>query len=148
MSGDLHELDAAFELPEVISDVKMRNLYEVIVVRLQKEARNLPMNTVQQLLIERIAYNYIVLRVKERGELGGFNTTNGQRDFNSFWLSMTQEFNRMVGKNSAAEVSDRKKLLDEIGKVILSTISSTVNDPRVRGELLEKMAADLQSVGI
>jgi hypothetical protein len=55
MTMAYEDLDPAFVLPENIADDRLRGLYEVIVQRLRHEARDLPMNTVQQLLIERIA---------------------------------------------------------------------------------------------
>ena len=67
-SDDFAPLDGAFYLPEHIEDTNLRQLYEVLVSRMRREAATLPMNTVQQLLIERIAYNYIVMREKERSE--------------------------------------------------------------------------------
>jgi len=143
----LDNLDGAFELPEEINDPKLRELYEVLVFRMRNEAKHLPMNTVQQLLIERIAYNYIVLRSKERGSLGGFNNSNIQKDFNTFWLSMTQEFNRMLGKTDPMSSVERKTLMREMQEIIMSTVS-TISDPRVRADVLEKMAAAFETAGI
>lgn len=143
----LDTLDGAFELPEEINDPKLRELYEVLVFRMRAEARHLPMNTVQQLLIERIAYNYIVLRSKERGALGGFSNSNIQKDFNTFWLTMTQEFNRMLGKTDPMSSTERKALMREMQEIIMSTVSA-VNDPKIRSELLERMAAAFESAGI
>ncbi len=147
MAGDLRDLDAAFTLPDVVTDPELRALYEVLIARMREEARHLPMNTIQQLLIERIATNYIVLRSKERGELGGFAHSNVQKDYNIFWLSMTQEFNRMLGKADPLNGNDRKSLLKEMQKIIVSTVA-TVADPKVRAELLEKMAAAFETAGI
>ncbi len=143
----LDSLDGAFELPEQISDPKLRELYEVLIFRMRNEAKHLPMNTVQQLLIERIAYNYIVLRSKERGELGGFNNSSIQKDFNTFWLSMTAEFNRMLGKSDPMSSNERKTLMREMQEIIMSTVS-TISDPQVRADVLEKMAAAFEQSGI
>ncbi len=147
MAGRLDELDAAFELPDVIDDPKLRELYEVLVHRMREEARHLPMNTVQQLLIERIATNYIVLRYKERGELGGFGSTSVQKDFNTFWLSMTQEFNRMLGKVEPLQGADRKALLRDMQKIFVEVVA-TVSDAHVRSELMLNLAAACEKAGI
>lgn len=145
---DLRDLDAAFELPDCVSDAKLRGLYEVLVARLRDEARDLPMNTVQQLLIERIAYNYIVLRSKERGELGGFAHSTVQKDYNTFWLTMTSEFNRMLGKSvDPIKSGDRKALMREMQQIILGVVQ-TIPDPKVRAEVLEKMASAFETAGI
>jgi hypothetical protein len=143
----LEDLDAAFELPDIITDQKLRALYEVLVHRMRYEARDLPMNTVQQLLIERIAYNYIVLRSKERGELGGFSHSTVQKDFNSFWLSMTAEFNRLMGKTEGVVANERKTMGKQMQTIILNTLSQ-VTDAKVRSELLQKLAVEFDKAGI
>lgn len=145
---DLASLDAAFDLNDNISDDRMRGLYEILVARMRTEAKDLPMNTVQQLLIERIAYNYIVMREKERGQLGGFNTTAVQKDFNTFWLSMTQEFNRMLTRSDALSGNDRKAMLRDIQQLILNTVNQSVSDPRTRSTLLTNMASAFENVKI
>jgi hypothetical protein len=147
-SDELSSLDGAFTLPEHIEDEKMRALYEVLIFRMRKEAADLPMNTVQQLLIERIAYNYIVMRQKERGDLGGFNSTAVQKDFNTFWLSMTQEFNRMLVKAETLNGHERKSLLREVQTLILQSVNEAVTDPRTRSNLLTQMATAFEKVKI
>lgn len=147
MSADMHELDAAFELPDVIQDAKLRTLYEVLVARMRREASHLPMNTIQQLLIERIAYNYIVLRSKERGELGGFAHSTVQKDYNTFWLTMTAEFNRMLGKSDVMNGHDRKALMRDMQAIIVNSVSG-LRDPKERAEVLEKLAAEFEKAGI
>ncbi len=147
MAGDLTDLDAAYELPENVTDPKMRGLYEVLVHRMRNEAKHLPMNTVQMLLIERIAYNYIVLRGKEAGDAGGFANAAQQKDFNSFWLSMTAEFNRMLGKVEVPAATDRRAVFREMQQIIAQTVA-TVPDPKIRSELLEKMALAFENAGI
>jgi hypothetical protein len=147
-NDDIAALDGAFTLPDHVDDPKLRELYEVLIHRMQDEAKDLPMNTVQQLLIERIAYNYIVMREKERGALGGFPNTNSQRDFNTFWLSMTQEFNRMLTKAEVLSGQERKALLREVQQLILNTVNHAVTDPRMRSSLLTSMASAFEAVKI
>jgi len=147
MAGNLEELDGAFELPANVSDPKMRELYEVLVAKMRADARHLPMNTVQQLLIERICYNYIVLRSKEAGELGGFGSASVQKDYNTFWLSMTSEFNKLLGKVEPLSGADKKAFLREMQQIIVNTVS-TVPDPKTRSGLLERFAAAFEHAGI
>lgn len=145
---DLDALDDAYELPDTFDDPKLRQLYEVLIARMRKEAEDLPMNTVQQLLIERIAFNYIVLRAREKGDMGGFGTAAGQKEFNVFWLSMTQEFNRMLTKTETMSGTDRKQLLRAVQGLILNTVNASVNDPKTRSDLLSNMAAAFENVKI
>ncbi len=145
---DFVDLDDAFTLPDAVSDAKLRSLYEVLVVRMRKEARDLPMTTVQQLLIERIAYNYIVLRSRENGEMGGFQSAAIQKDFNTFWLSMTQEFNRMLNKQETLTGNERKNLLRAVQQTILKTVNASVSDPQTRSALLVNMASAFEGIKI
>jgi hypothetical protein len=145
---DWSNLDGAFYLPDAIDDTRLRDLYEVLIARMRHEAKDLPMNTVQQLLIERIAYNYIILRVKETGDLGGFATTAAQKDFNTFWLSMTQEFNRMLSKAETMTGNERKTMLREVQRLIVTSVNQAVTDPRTRSNLLTSMASAFEQVKI
>lgn len=147
MARSLSDLDLAFELPATITNPRLRELYEVLVFRMRDEAKHLPMNTVQQLLIERICYNYIVMRAKENNELGGFGSASVQKDFNTFWLSMTAEFNKILGKVEPLQGADRRAFLKDMQQII-TKIVSTVPDPTTRGNLYEQMATAFEHAGI
>lgn len=142
----LDALDDAFHLPDSIEDPRLRRLYEVLVFRMRTEARDLPMNTVQQLLIERIAFCYVMMRDRENN--GGFQSPASIKDFNAFWLSMTQEFNRMLGKAETLSGNERKNLLREVQRLILATVNGSVQDPKTRSNLLRNMAAAFENVKI
>jgi hypothetical protein len=137
--NDLDSLDIAFKLPEAITDPDLRTLYEIIVVRMRREAEHLPMNTVQQLLIERIAYNYIILRDNENNNT--FAHTTAQKDFNSFWLNMTKEFNLAL---RTTDVDFREALLAQVADVIESTLSEVDSD--TAKDLREKMASAFKDI--
>lgn len=144
----LEELDAAFDLPdEVCGDQGLRNLYEVIVARMRREAMYLPMNTVQQLLIERIAFNYITLKMKERHAVGdpeGFSTASVQKDFNTFWLSMTKEFNGLLDRSNK---SARESILSEVRDLVLNTLSE-LTDPEERRSLMLRFSSAFEAAGL
>jgi hypothetical protein len=146
VSLPLDALDDAFHLPDTITDVRLRRLYEVLVFRMRAEARDLPMNTVQQLLIERIASNYVYMRDKENS--GQFASPASQKDFNTFWLSMTQEFNRMLTKADTLSGNDKRNLLRDVQRTILATVNGSVQDPKTRAALLRNMAAAFENVKI
>lgn len=136
------DLARAFELPAWLNEENaqgLRELHSAIVSRLRSEARGMPMNTVQQLLLERIAYNYVVLKFKE--ETNGFTTATQQKDFNTWWLSMTQEFNKLLMAN---QDKMREALLLEVQRVTTEALS-LVKDPddrrNVRLALSEGFAA-------
>ncbi len=144
----LDSLDHAFTLSEgVCSDPEMRDLYEILVTRMRREAQYLPMNTVQQLLIERIAHNYIVLRMREREPIGtpnGFESARTQKDFNTFWLSMTHEFNGMIQR---ADKGNRDAILGEVRDLVLQTLSK-VKDASTRRELMLSFSEAFDQAGL
>lgn len=145
----LDSLDAAFDLPEsVCNDQELRGLYEVIVQRMRREAQYLPMNTVQQLLIERIASNYVVLRMKERAAVGaadGFASASVQKDFNTFWLSMTREFNALLDRSNAG---NREAILGEVRDIVLSALGKEVRDPTQRQQLMLSFSQAFEAAGL
>lgn len=126
----LDGLDAAFTLPDNIDDADLRELYDVLVVRMRREAEGLAMNTVQILLIERIAYNYVVMRHRERRPTtgpGATANTRDHKDFNTFWLSMTQEFNRQL---NVAKTDIRKQVINEFMTKVGSSLARVLSEPQ------------------
>lgn len=134
------DLDAAFTLPEtLVPDPRMRALYDVIVARLRKESSHIQMGTIQLLLIERIAFNYIVLKSKEGHPIGdpqGFAHATVQKDWNTFWMAMTTQFNNLLAKSKSA---DRSAIMSEVREIIVTTLDK-VSDRRVKQEMLAHFA--------
>lgn len=125
----IHPLpDNVYNLPDSIDDPALVEMYNVIVHNLKEEASTLPMNTVQQLLLERIAYNYILLRWKENRD--GWTHERNQKEFHTFWLSMTAEFNRNLRAAKADELvmAIKDKMMIAV-KNALETVPSDVRSP-------------------
>lgn len=144
-SGD--ELDLAFKLPANVTDPDLRVLYEILVRRMRKEASHLPMNTVQLLLIERIAYNYIVMRSKEAAntvEEGAFSHATQQKEFNTFWLSMTQEFNKQM---RATDAEFRAQVMKTMASAVVGVLRE-IDDPVLQAKLRIKIADAIESQGL
>lgn len=131
-------LTRAFQLPdEIVEDDELLGLYNEIVDRLRRESAGLSMNTVQQLLLERIANFYVQIKFKEANG----SSIREVKDFNAFWLTMTQEFNRLL-------IASQAQLLDaqrsEINKIITSAvelIEDAENRRLVRRSLAEGFAS-------
>lgn len=137
------DLSPAFDLTfteDVPEDLV--TLHGAIVARLRREAAGLPMNTTQTLLLERIAHNYIVLRMKERS--GGFTTPAQQKDFNTFWLSMTQEFNRLLMNN---QDKMREALLLEISSIVMGGLDM-IHDAEDRKALRRHFQAEFAAIDV
>jgi len=145
--NDISDLDGIFDLPEAITkDPKLVEAYNVIVNRLKRESQHVKMNTVQLLLIERIANNYIGLKSKERhaiGDVGGFAHTTAQKDFNTFWLGMTQQFQRSLEKSVGGE---REAALVEALSIIRGVLAK--ESPQVRNRLMGQLADAFETQGL
>lgn len=148
--SDLNPLDGppddglaeAFKLPQSIQDSEaMAGLHAEIVLRLRREAAGLSMNTVQQLLLERIATFYVQTKIRELEGVG----VKELRELNSFWLSMTQEFNRLL---LASQDKLRDALFMEIQKVLESALKETVDDADTRKKLRMRLAGDFAALDL
>jgi hypothetical protein len=145
VSGALDSLDSAFTLPEQItSNPVLQNLYEVIVSRMRRESEGVPMNTIQTLLMERIALNYITMKAREQGLLEPLSAA-AQKDHQTWWLAMTAQFNKQLNKATEQEYKD--KILREVLNVIVSVLSK-VEDPKLKKQLKDDLMAGFEAAGI
>lgn len=139
-------LDAAFDLPTFVTDnARLQDLHRRIVNRLRKESEGVPMDTIQLLLLERIAFNYIVMKAREMGELDMGNA-RAQKDFQTFWLAMTNQFSKNLQKATAAE--DREKTLREVRDIVIETLSKGVDDKEMKMKLLGDFSTAFANAGI
>lgn len=134
----LDELASAFTLPDYLAeDDELVALHEEIVRRLRREAAGLPMKTAHMLLIERIATFYITIRYKENNDsFRGYQ----QKEFNAYWLSLTQEFNRVLQAN---DEKLREAMLLEVQDIVtkaVGLISDATDRQNVRRQLAEGFA--------
>jgi|AntRauTorcE11897_2_1112592.scaffolds.fasta_scaffold27086_1 ribulose bisphosphate carboxylase small subunit len=135
-------LDLAFDLPqEFEDDPYLSSLYREIIARLRVEANGLPMNTVQTLLLERIAFFYINLKRSERSE--ALSPTR-HKDLVSFWLNMTSEFNKQL---AAGHEQLRDALLLSISKMVMSKIDE-IEDQETRQQLRILLSEGFAEMGL
>lgn len=138
-------LDAAFELPEfVTAHPTLVQLHRAICNRLRQEAEGVPMDTIQVLLLERIAFNYIVMKARERGVLN-LGSERAQKDFQTFWLAMTNQFSKNLQKATAAE--DRERTLKEVRDIVMNTLAK-VDDRETQKKLVGDFARAFEAAGI
>jgi hypothetical protein len=142
--SDLDSLDVVFDLPDTITDDRIRSMYEVLVHRMRREAANLPMTTTQHLLIERICTIYVSIRQRESGAAAEFLSASDQKSINAFWLSLVAEFNKIL---KAPEADMKKALIKDVGFAIKRAINSTLEDP-ARRVLTEKISNALDAIGV
>lgn len=141
---DLSMLDDAFDLPEsAVPDERYRMLYQVIVHRLLEESKNVPMNTAQLLLIERIAANYIYIKVRESGGIESLNPL-AQDKMNTYFLATLAQFQKMLAKATAQE--DRESTLREVRDIITKVFKSS-NSP-AKQEVFQELLEEFKKVGV
>lgn len=140
--GDLSSLDYAFEVSDDIKDQNLRMLYESIVHRMRTEAAHLPMNTMQQLVIERIARYYVLMLSWERSPQ--FNMRDDTR-YNEHWMKMAAQFNAMLMK--ATPAAQRDAFLERIALVI-SGVLQTIDDEAVKFEVFQKFMFAFKKEGL
>lgn len=142
---DLSMLDDAFDLPEsAVPQERYRMLYQVIVHRLLEESQNVPMNTAQLLLIERIAANYIYIKVRESGGIENMNPL-AQDKMNTYFLATLAQFQKMLAK--ATDQEDREATLREVRDIIVKVANSAGNDT-AKKEVLSALVEEFKKVGI
>lgn len=135
-------MDVAFTVPAHIAGTKWEPVYNEMLDRMRREASGLTMNTVQILLIERIARFYVDMRLREDDGTQAQLSVKDQKEFNSFWLSMTQEFNKQL-LNGQEKV--REALVLEIQKILSSRLP-LVKDDTERKNLRRALQEDFASL--
>lgn len=131
-------LERAFRPPTYISDdPELFALYEEMVRRLRSESMGIPMHTMQEFLIERIATRYVIIRYREEHGWLGINT---EKEFNQQWLELVKEWNRVL---AAGHEKLRDAVLRESEEIALAGIN-LIRDPedrqRVRLHFKERFA--------
>jgi hypothetical protein len=144
VNRDISMLDAAFNLPEsAVPDLTYRMLYQVIVQRLLEESQNVPMNTAQLLLIERIAANYIYIKVREAGGIENMNPL-AQDKMNTYFLATLAQFQKMLAKATAQE--DREQTMREVRDIIVRAFKAS--DSPAKQQVLQDLLEEFKKVGI
>lgn len=122
-----NRLQAAFKLPDhVEADELLAGVFDEMVIRLRREAEGIPMSTVQQLLIERIASMYVQIRYMEKT---GFDGVNKQKELNDYWLKLVAEFNRLLSSNDDKR---REQLLLDVQNVVMESLKLISDDEERR----------------
>lgn len=144
--------DSAFSVPEFITaDGKGEDLvllYNVIVQRMREETTGVAMTTIAEMLLERVATNYVILRWRERQapKAGGFDTSGQAKDYNLFWLSLTREFTVLTKSTVDVGESYKKAVLDSVSNAISTALYGM--HPDVAGPLRSKLANAFADAGL
>jgi hypothetical protein len=130
-----NRLEDIFTLPEEYAqDERIVRWYDEIVTRMRREAAGVPMNTTQQLLLERIAFFYVRMRHKEMLD-GGF-TLRDQKEMTASLQTSLDSFNRLLEKNSDKVHKENLGRILGIMNEILPMISDKSEQTRIRTHLI------------
>lgn len=119
--GNLPDLGPAFRLPEAVAaDPDLVELYVQTVNRMRQESRGIPMHTVQEFLLERIATQYVLIRYREiHNDWVGLGVT-ASRDANQQWLDLVKEWNKVL---ASGHEKLRDAVLQEVQQAVLDGIA-------------------------
>jgi hypothetical protein len=137
-------LDRLFQLPEWVGDPELRHSYEVIVARLRRETEHLPLNTLQQLRIERIVFNYIVLKFRESQAASEFAFAENLKDWNTYWAAITREFDAVL---KAWQPKEQDAIMAMVRSAVAEVIA-TVEDTGVRNDLVRRFPDTFIRMGL
>lgn len=143
-STDLQELgDLAIRLPaEVAADPRYVALYQEWLEKLRAEAVGIPMHTVQQFLLERIASGYVVIRYRENEDT--WATPTMARGANAHWLDLVKEWNKVLAANQELQ---RDAVARAAEQAALDSLSM-IEDPELRGRLRQHFKERFSAIGL
>lgn len=138
-------LEAAFELPEsAVGDLNFRMLHAALVDKLLDEAKNVPMQTAQYILIERIATKYIYIKYRESAGFDSMNPIAADKE-NTHLLALLAQFQKMLAKATAQE--DRENTLREVRDIIVRVFKNSAQDDG-RKAAFQELLKEFEKVGI
>ena len=135
------DLEAAFRLPLILQDDPMYvGIYNDMMERLQREASGVPMTTLQKLLMERITSLYVTIRWREDNDT--WRGVSQQKEFNTYWLDLTKEFNRLLTNN---EDQLRDELLRQVQQVVNDAVGQ-IPDDKIKQNVRKRLATGFREI--
>jgi hypothetical protein len=143
-TAPVESLDRLFALPEWVTDPDLCNSYEVLVARLRRETDHLPLNTLQQMRIERIVFNYIVLKFREAHAGSDHQFMDHLKDWNTYWASITREFDAVL---RAWQPKEQDAIMHMV-KLAVEEVIATIEDTGVRNDLVRRFPDTFKRMGL
>lgn len=110
---------------------------------MRRDAEGLPMTSSQEMLMERIATFYAILRRRESDGEERMSASEMRQSY-QLWQSMTAEFNKQI---TIGEDKRRETMLRKILSIIENTVRS-IEDPRVREDTRKRFAASFDEADL
>lgn len=138
-------MQAAFALPAgVRDDPELVALHRQIIQQLQAESMGIPMHTVQELLLERIATEYILIKWRERSE-GWVGLGVGAEDkAKTHWKNLVSEWNRVLERG---QETLRNALVAEVTKISMRVLE-IIEDDETRKAVRLRLTEDFAAIGL
>lgn len=135
-------MQAAFSLPAgVKDDPELSALHRQIIEQLRSESMGIPMHTVQELMLERIATEYVLIKWREQSE-GWVGLGIGAEDkAKTHWKNLVSEWNKVL---ASGQETLRNALVQEVTKISMEALELIEDDESrkaVRLRLIERFAA-------
>jgi hypothetical protein len=137
-------LQDALSVPEHIKGTRWEPIFHEILDRMQREASGLSLGTVQTLLMERIARFYVDMRAREEDGTINRLSIKEQKEFNSFWLAMTVEFNKQL---LGSQERLRDALVLAMQEILVQRLAM-VSDEKERKALRVALAGDFAQLAV
>lgn len=136
---------AAYTLPAWVGE-DLQILHAELLARMRRDIANMGgFLAINEMLAERVVFNYIVLKSKEVaavGEPGGWAHERNQKEFNTFWLLTVRELNNLTTK--PAHDGIRSALLEKMADAISVSLADV--PPEMRNSLSESLIRAVEMV--
>lgn len=83
----------------------------------------MPMHTVQEFLLERIATKYVIMKYRERTD--SWRGVSSERDFSSHWLDLVKEWDKVL---ASSQEKLRDAILAEVEGIVIEGIQQVPDD--------------------
>lgn len=128
---------------ELQADPQWAEARNRILASLRKDAEGLPMTTSQDLLMERMATTYALMRKREADPNVTMNVSDIRAN-NQQWLAMTSEFNKQI---TVGEDKRRSTMIENILQVI-NNVLTMMEDDSEREKARKRLAEGFKNAGL
>lgn len=134
--------DLIFSRPQDLPD-DWYQTWDKLVSDMRKEAKALPMNTMMLLLVERIATNYIMVRMQEARGAANIDWEE-LRSMQKLWLNFMTEFATQLHRNSQ---TPEQRFMAEFRTAVTAAMRKVGPDATVR-DLMPVLAEEMAAFGL
>ena len=120
----------------------LRQLYQLLVLSMERDAYDVRLDTVQKMRLERTALNYIKLRELEA--TSGFNTPAQQKDYTLFLMALMESHEKSLRQTRQDQRAEQE---ERFQKAVVASIDKLQIDAKMKNSLLREIAQNLEIEG-